>query len=141
MLSPAKPAIEFKKVCPARGSVRNFVRWAGFPSCPDEAFTEQDGELCLGLGPFARRHFPFLATWRKTEKMSFVAASSLGKWPRARTARRSLAFKASIRSEGEERDDLLQSPRYHAAGGKQGGDENAGQMQRDAHWREPPLTV
>ena len=28
--------------------------------------------------------------------MSLVAASSLGKWPLARTARRSLAFKASI---------------------------------------------
>src|SRR5437762_1094953 len=32
----------------------------------------------------------------KTRKRSFVAASSLGKWPLARTARRSLAFSASI---------------------------------------------
>lgn len=30
----------------------------------------------------------------KTRKRSFIAASSLGKWPRARTARRSLAFSA-----------------------------------------------
>lgn len=32
----------------------------------------------------------------KTRSSSFVAASSFGKWPRARTARRSLAFSASI---------------------------------------------
>src|SRR5881392_3915967 len=32
----------------------------------------------------------------KTRKRSLVAASSLGKWPLARTARRSLAFSASI---------------------------------------------
>src|SRR5438477_7900667 len=34
----------------------------------------------------------------KTRKRSLVAASSLGKWPLARTARRSLAFSASARS-------------------------------------------
>src|SRR3982751_3760733 len=32
----------------------------------------------------------------KTRKRSLVVASSLGKWPLARTARRSLAFSASI---------------------------------------------
>src|ERR1700675_3548181 len=32
----------------------------------------------------------------KTRKRSFVAASSLGKWPLALTARRSLEFSASI---------------------------------------------
>ena len=32
----------------------------------------------------------------KTRKRSFVAASSLGKWPLALTARRSLAFSASM---------------------------------------------
>ena len=32
----------------------------------------------------------------KTRKRSFVAASSLGKWPLARTARRSLEFSASM---------------------------------------------
>ena len=32
----------------------------------------------------------------KTRKRSFIAASSVGKWPLARTARRSLAFKASM---------------------------------------------
>src|ERR1700759_916689 len=41
------------------GSVRNLVRGAGFPSGSDEALAEHDGELCLGLGPFAGRHFPF----------------------------------------------------------------------------------
>ena len=32
----------------------------------------------------------------KTRNSSFVAASSVGKWPLARTARRSLAFRASM---------------------------------------------
>ena len=32
----------------------------------------------------------------KTKNRSFVAASSVGKWPLARTARRSLEFKASM---------------------------------------------
>ena len=32
----------------------------------------------------------------KTRNSSLVAASSVGKWPRVRTARRSLAFKASM---------------------------------------------
>src|SRR5881227_3702270 len=54
----------------------------------------------------------------KTRKRSLVAASSLGKWPLARTARRSLAFierldsicgvenPAHIAGEGVERDNL-----------------------------------
>ncbi len=29
-------------------------------SLTDEPFAEDDGELCLGLEPFARRSFPFL---------------------------------------------------------------------------------
>jgi hypothetical protein len=32
----------------------------------------------------------------KTRKSSFIAASSVGKWPLARTARRSLALSASM---------------------------------------------
>src|SRR3954451_21951342 len=32
----------------------------------------------------------------KTRNKSFIAAESVGKWPLARTARRSLAFRASI---------------------------------------------
>lgn len=32
----------------------------------------------------------------KTRKSSFIAASSVGKWPRALTARRSLEFNASM---------------------------------------------
>ena len=32
----------------------------------------------------------------KTRKSSFIAASSVGKWPLARTARRSFEFKASM---------------------------------------------
>ncbi len=36
------------------------------------------------------------ATWRKTRYSSFIAASSVGKCPRVRTARRSFAFKDSM---------------------------------------------
>src|ERR1700758_1973397 len=50
------------------GSVRNLVRGAGFPSGPDESFAEHDGELGFCLGPFARRHFPFLNDLAQDEK-------------------------------------------------------------------------
>ena len=40
--------------------------------------------------------FHVCATWRKTRYSSLIAASSVGKWPRVLTARRSFAFKASI---------------------------------------------
>src|ERR1700761_4980132 len=40
----------------------------GFPSGSDEAFAEHDGELGLGLGPFARRHFPFPDDLAQDEK-------------------------------------------------------------------------
>ena len=78
------------------GSVGNLVCGAGFSSGSDEAFAEHDGELGFGFGPFAGGIFHSCPTWRKTRKMSFVTASSLGKWPLARTARQSLAFNASI---------------------------------------------
>ncbi len=61
-----------------------------------EAHGEFDSE-CLGYyGVQDTFSVGNMKTWRKTRKMSFVAASSLGKWPLARTGRRSLAFKASI---------------------------------------------
>ena len=78
------------------GTVGNLVRGAGFPSGSDEAIAEHDGELGLSLGPFAGRHFPLLSDPAQDQENELVAASSLGKWPLARTARRSLAFKASI---------------------------------------------
>ena len=62
----------------------------------DEPIAEDDGELGPGLEPFARRPFPFVGLAFKTRYSSFIAASSLGKCPRVRTARRSLAFSASI---------------------------------------------
>ena len=77
------------------GTVGNLVRGAGFQSGSDEAIAEHAGELGLSLG-HSQAAFYCRAAWRKTRKMSLVAASSLGKWPLARTARRSLAFKASI---------------------------------------------
>src|ERR1700674_1381202 len=40
--------------------------------------------------------FHVCATWRKTRYSNLIAASSVGKWPLVRTARRSLAFKDSM---------------------------------------------
>ena len=62
--------------------------------------------------------FHVCATWRKTRYSNLIAASSVGKWPLVRTARRSLAFKDSMAfvgvndaphsdGKGEERDDML----------------------------------
>ena len=48
----------------------------------------------FGFGPLARRHFPFPGGLAQDEEVQF--ASSFGKWPRMRTARRSLALSASI---------------------------------------------
>jgi hypothetical protein len=40
--------------------------------------------------------FHVCATWRKTRYSNLIAASSFGKWPLVRTARRNLAFKDSM---------------------------------------------
>jgi hypothetical protein len=42
------------------GDCREFCARGLFPSLADEPFTEDDGELCLGLEPFTRRSFPFV---------------------------------------------------------------------------------
>ena len=52
-----------------------------FSSLADEPFAEDDGELGLGLEPFARRPFPFVSRVVQTKYSSFIAASSFGKWP------------------------------------------------------------
>ena len=62
-----------------------------------EPFAEHDGELRLGGGPFAWRHLPHSRpTSRNTRNNSLVAASSLGKWPRLRTAVRNLLLTLSM---------------------------------------------
>ena len=63
-------------------------------SLSDEPLAEDDGELGLGLEPLTRR--PSSAALLRTRYSNLMAASSFGKWPRVRTARRSLAFSASI---------------------------------------------
>jgi hypothetical protein len=72
------------------------LRQGGFSSGADEAFPEYDGELGLCLAQSRGGIFHSCTTWRKSRKMSVVVVSSLGKMPGARTARRSLAFNASI---------------------------------------------
>ena len=54
------------KVSRNTGTVVNFVREAGSASA-DEPFAEDDGELRLGLHPFARRPFPFLGSVVKNQ--------------------------------------------------------------------------
>ena len=71
------------------------LRQSPVSSLADEAFAKEDGELCLGLDPRARRPFAFLGRV-STRHSRFIAASSLGTWPRVRTARRSLEFSASM---------------------------------------------
>ena len=44
---------------------------AGFPSGSDEAIAEHDGELDFCLGPFARRHFPFLDDLAQDQENEF----------------------------------------------------------------------
>lgn len=62
----------------------------------EEPFAEVDGELCLCLDPPRDAGFHCSAALLSTRYSGFTAASSPGKWPRRRTARRSLEFKASM---------------------------------------------
>ena len=50
----------------------------------------------LAIDPLTAPIFHSFSERFKTRKRSFIAASSVGKCPRARTARRSLEFSASI---------------------------------------------
>ena len=77
------------------------------------ALAEDDGELGLGHDPLTRAHLPRLLG---AVQASSFSAASFGKWPRARTARRSVAFKASRRirrvaRERVERTTSLQARR------------------------------
>jgi len=96
MLSPAKPAIEFKKYVPPAGVSGILCAGPGFHHVLTKRSPDKMANCVLASAHSQGGIFHSWATWRKTEKMSFVAASSPGKWPRARTARRGLAFKASI---------------------------------------------
>ena len=69
---------------------------AGFPSGSDEAFAEHDGELGFCLGPLARRHFPFLNDLAQDQEDEFGRRLAVGEMASRPTARRSLAFKASM---------------------------------------------
>jgi hypothetical protein len=61
-----------------------------------DAVSEENGELGLCHVPLARGHDPLLPVTIQDQEEQFVAASSLGKWLLALTARRSLAFSASM---------------------------------------------
>ena len=66
------------------------------PLLCDEPLTEHDGELRLGGGPLAWRHLPRSIDLAQHQEQHLVAASSSGKWPRLRTAVRSLLLRLSM---------------------------------------------
>ena len=74
---------------------RKLGRGAGASIRSDEAIAEHDGELGLSLGPSAGG-ISIAQRPAQDQENQPAAASSLGKRPLARTARRSSAFKASI---------------------------------------------
>src|SRR3954465_4839478 len=83
------------------GTVRNSVYGRAVePHQPARAFVKRSPKrtanwaLAIPPSPGGILH-SFRARF-KTRKSSFIAASSVGKWPRARTARRSLELSASI---------------------------------------------
>jgi hypothetical protein len=51
---------EFETECPGYSGLSGILCARPVSSLADEALAEDDGELCLGLEPLARRSFPFL---------------------------------------------------------------------------------
>ena len=97
------------------------MRGAGFPSGPDETLAEHDGELGFCLGPFARRHFPFLHDLAQDEKDQFRRRLVVGEMASGPHGAPELGVQSLDRvrrvddfsdggSEGEERDDRLPLP-------------------------------
>ena len=54
------------------------------PIRPNEPFAEDDGELGLGLEPFARRPFPFVSRPSNLTKMPTARPTLTGKTPKPR---------------------------------------------------------
>src|SRR3954454_15448067 len=78
-----------------RGTIRNFV-W----DCDDQVVVKRSSKrmancALAAVHSLAGIFHSFMVRF-KTRKSSLRAASSVGKWPRALTARRSLAFSASM---------------------------------------------
>ena len=63
-------------------------RWSHYSIRQHEALFELDRQLGLGACHEIGGFFQRACTLRSTSQMSLVAASSLGKWPRTRTALR-----------------------------------------------------
>lgn len=82
------------------GPVRNFVCGGRFSFHACMAFAKRSPKMtancALAIAHSRGGIFHSFSARFKTRKSSFIAASSVGKWPLARTARRSLAFSASM---------------------------------------------
>src|SRR5215471_16321507 len=78
------------------GSIRNFVREAVFRHWQTNLSPNTMANWVLASNHSRGGRFHSSAALFKTKYSSFIAASSFGKCPLARTARRSLAFSASI---------------------------------------------
>ena len=83
-------------MCSIISGLSGFLCEAGYPSCVHEALVEHDGELGFASAHSRGGRFHSAAAWFKTRYSSLVAASSDGKCPLVRTARRSFEFSASI---------------------------------------------
>src|SRR3954463_13428495 len=79
----------------ASGTIWNFV-WDRGDQAVVKRSSKRMANCALAVVHSLAGIFPSFMVRFKTRKSSLRAASSVGKWPRALTARRSLAFKASI---------------------------------------------
>ena len=82
------------------GDCQEFRVCAGEPftdqACALVSAVEEDRELLFAMAHSRGGILQSFSLRFKTRNSSFIAASSLGQWPLARTARRSLAFRASM---------------------------------------------
>ena len=78
------------------GTVGYFVREACFRHWQTNLSPKTTANWVLASNHSRGGRFHSSAAWFRTRYNSFMAASSLGKWPLVRTARRSFEFNASI---------------------------------------------
>jgi hypothetical protein len=85
---------------PSDGTVRNSVYGRAVESQPAMAWVKRSpkrtANWALAIAHSRGGILHAFSARFKTRKRSFIAASSVGKWPLARTARRSLEFSASM---------------------------------------------
>src|SRR5690606_33675897 len=89
-------ALADRSSAPSRGTVGYFVPEACFRHWLTNLSPKTTANWVLASNRSRGGRFHSSAAWFNAKYNSFMAASSLGKWPRVRTARRSFEFNASI---------------------------------------------